>query len=304
MSNCRVLANALRFPEGPVAMRDGSVMVAEIAGGEVTRISSDGTATCVVRTGGGPNGMAFGPGGALFVCNNGGNEYHEGSFRARGPAKNYVGGSIQRVDISTGEIQELYTHCGADRLSSPNDIVFDAQGGFYFTDMGKRKARDRSYGGVYYARADGSDIMEVAYPVMGANGIGLSPDGKVLYVAETETARLSAFDIVAPGVVHKHPFPSPHGGRTLCGLPGLQYFDSLAVEAGGNICVGTLLTGYITVVSPDGAIVRQVKVPDTYPTNICFGGSGLKTAYITLSGRGELVAMDWPEPGLALNYSV
>ena len=182
--------------------------------------------------------------------------------------------------------------------------MFDAQGGFYFTDMGKRRARDRSYGGVYYAQVDGSSISEVAYPVTGANGISLAPDGKVLYVAETETARLSAFDIVAPGVVRKHPFPSPHGGRTLCGLPGLQYFDSLAVEAGGNVCVGTLLTGYITVVSPDGAIVRQVKVPDTYPTNICFGGAGLKTAYITLSGRGELVAMDWPEPGLALNYSV
>ncbi len=134
------------------------------------------------------------------------------------------------------------------------------------------------------------------------NGIGLSPDEKVLYVADTETSRLFAYDILSPGVLKHEPFPAPYGGRLVCGLPGFQRFDSLAVDARGNICVATLISGHVTVIAPDGHLVRQVKMPDVYPPNICFGGPDLKTAYITLSGTGELAAMDWPEAGLRLNF--
>ena len=88
----------------------------------------------------------------------------------------------------------------------------------------------------------------------------------------------------------------------MCGLPGFQRFDSLAVGASGNIAVATLITGQITVIAPDGRVARQVKMPDVYPTNICFGGRDMRTAYITLSANGQLAAMDWPEPGLRLNF--
>ena len=74
------------------------------------------------------------------------------------------------------------------------------------------------------------------------------------------------------------------------------------VEASGNIAVTTMLTGAITVFAPDGRVVRSVTMPDTHPTNICFGGPDMCTAYITLSRKGELVAMRWPEPGLRLNF--
>jgi len=104
-------------------------------------------------------------------------------------------------------------------------------------------------------------------------------------------------------VVKKNPFPAPYGGRLIAGLPGFQRFDSLGVDAYGNICVATLITGHITVISPSGQVLRQVKMPDSYPTNICFGGPDMKTAYITLSGVGQLAAMQWPEPGLKLNFS-
>jgi len=57
------------------------------------------------------------------------------------------------------------------------------------------------------------------------------------------------------------------------------------------------------VISPSGQVLRQVKVPDVYPTNICFGGNHLRTAYITLSAAGQLAAMPWPDPGLRLNYN-
>lgn len=139
--------------------------------------------------------------------------------------------------------------------------------------------------------------------MLSPNGVGLSPDEKVVYVADTETSRLFAFDILEPGVLRKEPFPAPYTGRLVCGLPGFQRFDSLASEASGNIAVATLITGHITVIAPDDRVIRQEKMPDVYPTNICFGGSDMKTAFITLSGTGQLAAMNWPEPGLRLNFS-
>jgi len=302
MPDIRIMASGLRFPEGPVWMADGSVILGEIAGGAVTRIAPDGSVLEIGKAGGGPNGIATGPDGALYVCNNGGNAYAHGGFLSTGPSPDYAGGYIQRIDPKNNDTSVLYTHCGHNRLSAPNDIVFDRQGGFYFTDLGKRRARDRDHGGLYYALPDGSRIAELVYPIVTPNGVGLSPDETIVYVADTETSRLYAFDIIEPGKLKQEPFPSPYGGRIVCGLPGFQRFDSLAVEASGNICVATLITGHITVISPDGKLIRQVKMPDVYPTNICFGGPDLRTAYITLSGTGELGVMEWPEPGLKLNF--
>jgi gluconolactonase len=303
VSDLRILASGLKFPEGPVVMPDGSVILVEIAGGTVTRIGADGGKTVVADVGGGPNGLALGPDGALYLCNNGGNAYAHGGFLPSGPSADYDGGSIQRVDPRSGETRILYTHAGPHKLSAPNDIVFDRHGGFYFTDLGKRRERDRNHGAVYYALPDGSKIVELVHPILSPNGIGLSPDERVLYVADTETSRLFAFDVVGAGELAKTAFPAPYGGRLVCGLPGFQRFDSLAVDALGNICVATLITGYITVIAPDGAVLRSVKMPDVYPTNLCFGGAERRTAYITLSGVGQLVSMEWPEPGLRLNFS-
>jgi gluconolactonase len=303
MADIRILATGLGFPEGPVSMSDGSVILGEISGRKVTRVAPDGTKSEIGRAGGGPNGLATGPDGALYVCNNGGGSYDgTPSWMSTGPAPDYKNGSIQRIDPKTGDTRVLYSECNGHKLSAPNDIVFDKEGGFYFTDLGKRYANHRDHGGLYYALPDGSKIVELAYPMLSPNGVGLSPDEKVVYVADTESSRLFAFDIEAPGVIRKEHFPAPYGGRLVCGLPGFQRFDSLAVEASGNICVATLIAGCITVISPSGQVVRQVKMPDVYPTNICFGGTGLRTAYITLSASGQLGAMEWPEPGLKLNF--
>lgn len=299
----KVLATDLLFPEGPVALSDGSVLVAEIRSGKIKKILDNGRVEILADCGGGPNGMALGPDGALYVCNNGGNTYKPDHYAAIGPAKNYSGGSIQRVDMTTGEVKTLYTHCAEHRLSSPNDMVFDSQGGFYFSDFGKKHARHRDHGGLYYASIQGDHIVEVAYPVSAPNGVGLSADGKTLYVAETECSRVWAFDIVSPGVIKKTQTPSPHGGRLLCTVPGYQRLDSLAIDARGNICIGTLITGQVTVVSPQGDIVKSVSMPDHYVTNICFGGPDLKTAYVTLSSTGQLVSFPWPEGGLKLHFS-
>ena len=304
MTAFRTIATGLSFPEGPIAMEDGSVVLVEIERQTVTRVHPDGRTEIVARPGGGPNGLALGPDGAFYLCNNGGFAWRTeaGMLRPVAQASDYAGGRIERIDPATGAVSVLYDRCGAHPLRGPNDIVFDRHGGFYFSDLGKTRARDRDHGGLYYALADGSKIVEVAYPILTPNGVGLSPDGGAVYVAETETGRLWAFDLDAPGVARKAPFPSPHGGRLVAGLPGYQRFDSLAVDAARNVCVATLITGAISVISPHGAVLRQVMTGDPMTTNICFGGKDRRTAFITLSGRGELVAMDWPEPGLALAH--
>ena len=304
MDEVRILASGLGFPEGPVAMPDGSVILTDIRNGRCPRVAPDGTVSVFSTTGGGPNGLAVGPDGALYLCNNGGSRYVEGKSMGQGPHPDYRHGSIQRIDPRTGEAATLYVGCDGHKLSAPNDLVFDTAGGFYFTDLGKRYARHRDHGGIYYALPDGSKIVCLSYPFLSPNGCGLSPDGKILYVADTTSARLYAFDIEAPGVLAKTSGGWAHSGRVVGGAPPSHAgFDSLAVLANGNIAVATLTTGKITEFSPQGAIVREVAVPDVFPTNICFGGADMKTAYITLSDTGRLGVMQWPTPGLKLNYN-
>jgi len=303
MSDVTIVATGLGFPEGPVACADGSIVLTEIRNNRCSRVTRDGQVSPFSATGGGPNGLAIGPDGAFYLCNNGGSRYVEGTSMGQGPHPDYKFGYIQRINAKTGECKTLYTECNGHKLSAPNDIVFDVHGGFYFTDLGKRYARHRDHGGLYYALPDGSKIVELAFPMLSPNGCGLSPDGKVLYVADTVSARLYAFDIEAPGVLAKTKADFAHTGRVVGGAPaGPAGFDSLAVLANGNICVATLTTGKITEFAPDGKIVREVKMPDTYPTNICFGGPDMKTAYITLSDKGQLGVMEWPTPGLKLNF--
>ena len=288
-------------------MPDGSVILVEIEAGRLTRVQPSGAKEIVAEPGGGPNGAAMGADGACYVCNNGGFKWaydeEPGSMRPVGQADDYVTGRIERIDIQIGKVETLYDDCNGNRLSGPNDIVFDRKGNMWFTDLGKARARDLDRGAIYWAKPDGSEIKEVIQPFTTPNGIGLSPDEKTLYVAETEGGRLFAYDIVGDGEVEMLPYPqSLNGGRYITSDTGMRRFDSLALEADGNICVATLFTGGITVASPDGGTVDFLETGDGYTTNICFGGDNLQTAYISLSWQGLLVACDWPRPGLALNF--
>jgi gluconolactonase len=304
----REIAHGLQFPEGPVALDDGSVLLVEIARGTLSRVTMDGRITVVADLGGGPNGAAIGPDGAVYVCNNGGFRWtteSDGCHRPIGQAEDYSGGRIERVDLATGRFERLYDVVDGLALRGPNDIVFDAHGGFYFTDLGKVRETEIDRGGVFYGRADGNAVSVIARPVMTPNGIGLSPEGDRLYYAETEGARVWAFEIEAPGRVRKEGWPSPHGGRMVAASPGGHYqrFDSMAIDALGNLCVATLIHGGISVISPDGRYASHVPLPDRFTTNLCFGGRGRRTAFVTLSGSGRLIAIDdWPVPGLKLEY--
>jgi gluconolactonase len=301
-----VVAEGLLFPEGPVALADGRVLVTEIRGKTLAVCDpKSGAVTRVVSCGGGPNGAAMGPNGNIYVCNNGGSEWIEsrGLFFPGLPAADYTNGAIQRVNLEAHTVDSLYDACGSNALSAPNDIVFDSSGGFWFTDTGKNRTRSRDHGGVYYARADGSSIDAALYPLTTPNGIALSPNGDELYVSETYTSRIWSWNVTAPGRVGKTG-AGPLGARLVWGFDGYQLLDSMAVDADGNLCIATLIRGAISVVSPRGRLIEQIEIPgaDPYITNICFGGIDRRTAFITSSGRGRLYAAKWPCPGLPLAY--
>ncbi len=303
----RIVAEGLGFPEGPLVLPGGDLLVTDIRGGVLNRVAANGKVSVFATTGGGPNGAALGPEGAIYVAQNGGFEWHErpgpdgkmGLFPGERPA-NYIGGQIQRVSADGSEIVTIYSECDGTPLKGPNDLVFDKEGNFYFTDHGKNYGHQRDRTGVFYASPDGKMIKEVIFPMEGPNGIGLSPDGSVLYVAETPTGRVWACAISGPGGI---------SGRYVLGVvPGaapmnLGMCDSLCVDGGGNVIVATLVNGGVTSISPSGAKPEHTPCPDILTTNACFGGPDLRTLYVTLSTTGKLIAFDgWPTQGLALNF--
>ncbi len=302
----RIIAEGLGFPEGPLVLLGGDLLVTDIRAGVINRVTGDGKVSVFASTGGGPNGAAVGPDGAVFVAQNGGFEWHErpgpdgkmGLFPGERPA-NYIGGQIQRVSSDGSEVKTVFAECDGTPLKGPNDLVFDKEGNFYFTDHGKNYGHQRDRTGVFYASPDGKMIKEVIFPMEGPNGIGLSPDGSVLYVAETPTGRVWACAIGGPGEI---------SGRHVLGVvPGaaplnLGMCDSLCVDGEGNVIVATLVNGGVTSISPDGAHMEHTPCPDILTTNACFGGPDLRTLYVTLSTTGKLIAFDnWPTQGLALN---
>ena len=286
-------------------MPDGSVVLVEIRGRRLTRVWPDGRKEVVAEIPGGPNGAALGPDGKMYICNNGGfswipTEQHDHA----GPAARRLS---RRLDPAGRSAERQGRDCRFQMrracLRGPNDLVFDRHGGLWFSDLGKRRAREMDVGGMYYLKPGMKEIVEVVHGILPANGIGLSPDENTVYIAETPTARLWAYEISEPGALKpRDVIYRGERGKPIAGLGGYQMFDSLAVEANGNVCVATLVSGCISVIAPDGTLVEQVPTGDRVTTNIAFGGPELKTAYITLSGKGELIAMDWARPGLALNF--
>ena len=299
----RVVCDGLAFPEGPLELPGGDILVTEIHAGTLTRVTPSGAKSTFATTGGGPNGAAIGPDGAIYVTQNGGIDWRGFNtsrfpwFTGQAPAAP-MEGCIQRVSAD-GAVAVLYRECDGESLKAPNDLVFDVDGNFYFTDLGKTHARSKDRTGIYYASPDGKMIKEVVFPADGPNGCALSPDGKTLFYGETPTGRVWAVDLSGPG----------QGGRPRClgNVPGAppanaSSCDSMCVDSEGSVLQATISNGGVTVIPTDGREMWFVPTGDRLTTNCCFGGPGLRTLYVTLSGSGQLIAFDnWPVAGLRLH---
>ncbi len=291
----KVLTDGLKFPEGPVWAPDGTIYVTEIGAGRVTAIAPDGTKRVFADTGGSPNGAAFGPGGKLYVCNNGGSEP----------------GYVQTIDPN-GKIEVLYRDCEGTPFLGPKDLVFDAHGGFYFTDPGQVSRDGLKFGHLYYALADGSMIKRMQYYFYLPNGVALSPDGSTLIVLESITARVWGIPVESPGVLAQVDaggrFARPRGPNGeimgyLTTVPDARVPDGMCVDEAGNLLICAQQGGFVSVHSPDGKAIGRIEVEDHGLTNCCFGGPDYRTLYITESELGRVVTVEWERPGLRLNYN-
>ena len=300
-SGLRVIASGLEFPEGVVSTLDGGALFVEIGAGRLSRVTAEGKLSRIADTGLGPNGATIGPDGAIYVANDGGLLFDRpgGGWAVAsrpGVPANYTGGLIQRIDPKTGSVKTLYSNIGTHRLCAPNDILCDSWGGLWFSDTGRSYPRSHDHGGLYWAKLDGSEIREIAYPLLTPNGLALSPDRKTLYVASSSLRQITAYNLIGPGIVE-----SANGrpvSRIVASIGGDLAFDNIAVEAGGNIVVAAVRSGQLLVINPSGEVVETVKVPDPLVTALAFGGTDMRKLFVTLSGTGKLIVLDWPRAGL------
>ena len=279
-----VIAENLKFPEGPSFDRDGNLYVVEIQGGQVSKIASDGSVSVFAKTGGGPNGANFGPDGQLYVCNNGG-------F----PGSDREPGRVERI-APDGRVTVLIREVDGEPLNSPNDLGFDEYGNFYFTDpvfgAAGVELDGAPAGNICFHDTSGRTRRlhtGFAFP----NGIGVSPDGRTLIVCESMTFKLHAFDILEPGVLGE---PREFGFLGDGAIP-----DGFAFDVDGNILCCGFASGQIHVFAPGGgAKIGTLDFEDKRVTNVCFGGPEFKSLFVTESGAGRVVCVDWERPGMVL----
>jgi gluconolactonase len=249
----------------------GNLYVTDIPWGRVFRIDPQGEWSLVAEYDGEPNGMKFRAPGKLLIT-----DYKNG---------------LMELDVATGRVTGFLERRNSERFKGVNDLVFDAQGNLYFTDQGQSGMHDPS-GRLYRLRPNGQlDLLISNVP--SPNGVALSPDGHVLYLAVTRGNCVWRVPLLPDGSVSKvGQFFTSHGPSGP---------DGLAVDEQGRVLVANPGLGYVWVLNrfaePE-LVLTGVKGASL--TNLAFGGADRKTLYVTDSTHGRVLKTTLDAAGLPL----
>jgi gluconolactonase len=268
------LAADVAFTEGPAADTEGNVYFTEIRGNRILRFTPGQAWTVFRHPSGRANGLVFDAQGRLLAC--------EGADEGGGRR-------VSRMDLKTGAVETLADRYQGKRFNSPNDLTIDAKGRVYFTDPVARNqtGREIEAENVYLIDADGSVKLAATKPdVHKPNGIGISPDGKTLYVADLppgtpERRRVVRFDIAADGSLSnaRAHYQFPEGARGIDGME-LDVEGNIYGAAGRNTDPPGKQAG-IYIITPVGKLAGVLPIPEDTVTNCTFGGDDLRTLYVT-----------------------
>jgi len=279
-----VLADGLGFTEGPVWFDDHRIALTSISHGCVYVVDPSGGATERIDTGGGPNGLARGDNGTLYVTQNG------GAFGASGAAQPGV------QVITDGRVDYLVGGMGA-----PNDLMFGPDGRLWVTDV-RREIDPMTPGdglpGQVWAvdvNTGGAEVMVESGPVF-VNGLGFTRDGRTLLVTATLVAELIAYQVAR---ANSAPWREPRLVHTFeNGWP-----DGMAISALGEAWVALTGADRIDVINGAGERTARITVPaGSLPTNVCIGGGPVDELFVTAAHSESLLRIrldDRGDPALA-----
>lgn len=259
------------FLEGPVFDADGNLYVTDIPWGRIFRVTPDRQWTLVAQYDGEPNGMKFLDPQRLLIT-----DYKNG---------------LMTLDIASGTITPLLARRNSERFKGVNDLIFDSQGNLYFTDQGQSGLHDPS-GRLYRLRPDGQ-LDQLLCNIPSPNGVALSPDERVLYLAVTRGNCVWRVPLLPDGSVSKvSQFFTSYGPSGP---------DGLAVDAEGNVLVCNPGLGYVWLLNHRAEPVKIWRSPaGASTTNLAFGGADRRTLYCTESTTGSILIAQAPHAGLPL----
>ncbi len=217
-----------------------------------------------------PNGLAWHPDGRLLIA-----DYRNG---------------ILALDPARGEMSAVIERRNSERFKGPNDLIVSRDGDIYFTDQGQTGLHDPT-GRVYRLRPDGRlDCLISNGP--SPNGLVLSPDGKVLFVAMTRDNSVWRLPLLADGSTSKV-------GR-FAQFYGVSGPDGLTIDRDGNLFVAHASLGAVFVLNPHGEGIAKIASCAGRPiTNVTFGGADRRTLFITDSSTGSVLSADWNTAGIS-----
>jgi gluconolactonase len=262
------------YLEGPAIARDGTLYFTDVPWGRIFKLGADGEISLFLEYDGEPNGMKIHKDGRMFIADN-----------ANG---------ILYVDPATKKIEPYVIRVANERLMGPNDLTFASNGDLYFTDQGSSDLQNPN-GRVIRVKADGqAEILVTGIP--SPNGLVLSPDEKILYIAVTKTNCIWKVPLeVQSGAVSTH-----RVGRTgvFVYLSGGGGPDGMAVDDNSNIVVAHSGFGAAWVFSKIGEPLYRINTcAGLSIANVVYGGPDRKTLFIIESSTGSVLSAQMPTPG-------